>query len=516
MKIDLVKEALKPLENKDLINLEGFIKRHKNSKNRKDLQLLNLIVHQPELKPSENQMLLFGKKNRKAYHQLRNRLLEDITHFVALKFTKESNEPRLQNLMKAAQYYLQLGQIQLGWKLILKCETVALKEELYQELSHIYQIQIRYAHEIPDVPLKQISENKDRCLKALNNEYQLEIILAGLKIKLRNIKTHNPGIPLKTMVDTLLSENSLNLDNNLSPKFIYSILSSVRSLTLSTKKYIEFEELIRPILHRILKNGSTHHKDQYYISHLLYMTAHVLYRNRKFEECRQYHELFEEQIQQNQKHFIYFFPKSILLQAALESYTGNNEKSIELIEDAIQQYSKKMTRKSLLDMSLNLGVYYFQNENYKRCGQILIKLPKATPALVNKMGKEWFIRKKLIHIIQQFELGNLDMTSHLISDLKTKFKTTLQNPLYVRVHTFLGYIMDCIEKPEFVSSEEYKNHVQDTLERWPLDSEDIQAMAFFCWLKAKMLKKKYYQVLVETVNKGHQMFGSGLASLDEN
>ena len=32
-----------------------------------------------------------------------------------------------------------------------------------------------------------------------------------------------------------------------------------------------------------------------------------------------------------------------------------------------------------------------------------------------------------------------------------------------------------------------------------MEQEDLQAMAFYAWIKAKVYKKDYYQVLLETV-----------------
>ena len=72
--------------------------------------------------------------------------------------------------------------------------------------------------------------------------------------------------------------------------------------------------------------------------------------------------------------------------------------------------------------------------------------------------------------------------------------------MYRRIRTFLGFVQDCIDKPYWVATKEYYDYVDKTLERWPVEKEDLQAMAFYCWLKSKMIKKSYYYALVETVN----------------
>lgn len=72
--------------------------------------------------------------------------------------------------------------------------------------------------------------------------------------------------------------------------------------------------------------------------------------------------------------------------------------------------------------------------------------------------------------------------------------------MYSRVKTFVGLIRYYINYPEKVATQEFYDKVYSEIERLPTDREDLLAMAFFCWLKAKMKKASYYEVLVETVN----------------
>jgi hypothetical protein len=151
---------------------------------------------------------------------------------------------------------------------------------------------------------------------------------------------------------------------------------------------------------------------------------------------------------------------------------------------------------------LNLAVYYFQKEDFKMCNKTLYQIQNTDNWLQKKKGKEWVLRKNLIEVITQYELGNVDIALNRIKSFKKTHEKLLQLSMYQRVHTFLGFVEDIIKNPEKVSQPEYLEHVDQTLDRWPIQREDIQAMAFYCWLKSKMQKRKYYEVLIEAM----QMF----------
>jgi hypothetical protein len=115
------------------------------------------------------------------------------------------------------------------------------------------------------------------------------------------------------------------------------------------------------------------------------------------------------------------------------------------------------------------------------------------------MGKEWILRKNLDEILNLYERGNVEIAMNRIKSFEKQHATLLKLPIYSRVGTFLKFIRVCIDKPYWVSSKEFNARVNETLERWPIDQEDLIASSFYCWLKAKMLKKPFYYVMVETL-----------------
>jgi hypothetical protein len=66
---------------------------------------------------------------------------------------------------------------------------------------------------------------------------------------------------------------------------------------------------------------------------------------------------------------------------------------------------------------------------------------------------------------------------------------------------FLKFIRRMITNPELVATPAFAEEVKEASLGWPGEKEDIQAITFFCWLKSKMLRRNYYEVLLEAMQR---------------
>ncbi len=194
-----------------------------------------------------------------------------------------------------------------------------------------------------------------------------------------------------------------------------------------------------------------------------------------------------------------FYPRYLLLTAAMFSYSGKNQKAVDLLELAVEDDNVNIDLTNRLNMLLNLAVYYFQAEDYRLANQTLLKIQHTDKWCEKKMGMEWRFKKNLIEIIIQIELGNVEIALTRMKSIERYFSEFLEHSLYQRARIFLRLIRHVIEKPEAVKTPEFAKYVDDVVERLPGDKEDIQAMTFYCWLKSKMLGLNYYEVLVKTI-----------------
>ena len=102
--------------------------------------------------------------------------------------------------------------------------------------------------------------------------------------------------------------------------------------------------------------------------------------------------------------------------------------------------------------------------------------------------------------ISQFELGNSDIVDTRLKSIHRNFNDLFQQETYKRVFVFLQLVKKLNNQPNIATSKEFKEEVKKSFYFIEAEKEDIQAMSFYGWLKAKVENRKYYEVLLELVN----------------
>jgi hypothetical protein len=100
----------------------------------------------------------------------------------------------------------------------------------------------------------------------------------------------------------------------------------------------------------------------------------------------------------------------------------------------------------------------------------------------------------------RYELGNSDIVESRIRAMERNFKQLFKLPTYKRVHTFLKVVQALNKNPQIGVTQEFSQLVNSSFEFISAEVEDIQAMTFYMWIEAKIQKRKYYDVLVDSMN----------------
>jgi hypothetical protein len=501
--VDYIKDIIVSLHDDDVKEFRTFIQRQRSKKQRKDLQLFEILLEDKNLKAREICTMLYGNSsNMNAYHSIRKRLLKQLMEFLVLKRMDEdtTSASYIMGLISVSHFLFESNQGSTAWHYLLKSEELALRNEQYDLLDNIYNLQIAHANHKAAPAIETIINNWKTNKELADEDERANVAKMIIKYNLEKKIKEEVALDLHQEIERVLDEYQLDNVVFKRPKLLFNFLSIVRSAVLASKDYASFAPVIIDLFKETERKELFQNKDHYYKLSILYMICHVLYRSRNFALALEYLEQFKNEMGTHKKsHYAFFYPKYVLLYAAVKSYSGENEESIKVLEDAMPTVSVNSITDAL-NINLNLTVYQFQQEKYSEALRTLIKFEHSDSWYIKRMGAEWVMRKNLIELLTHFEKGNTDLALSKIVAFKKNHKKVLELPIYSRIKTFLGFIQDCIDKPYWVASKEYFEYVDNTLERWPLESEDLQAMAFYCWLKSKMLKKGYYYVLVETVN----------------
>ena len=284
------------------------------------------------------------------------------------------------------------------------------------------------------------------------------------------------------------------------PKLMYRIMSIIRSGIIAKKEFYSFEAFIIGGYQGIEAANGFSKSSHLYKLNLLYMIGHVLYRNRRFERAEVYLAMLRENMElYGGVHRAHFWPRYVMLLAACRVYLGKNDESIALLEELTTAGQVRLSLSQELNARLNLAVYYFQKEAFKTANQLLLEFGHSDQWYGKKLGREWVLKKNLIELIVQYELGNDDLAENRIRSMERSFEALFEHPVYQRALAFLGFIRKMIEQPDFVETEEYEKQVRATLVNVPREQEDLQAMTFYSWLKSKLVGQPYYEVLLDVV-----------------
>jgi len=230
------------------------------------------------------------------------------------------------------------------------------------------------------------------------------------------------------------------------------------------------------------------------------MIAHVLYRNRKFESAEEYlFELNKGMQEHKGSHLKLFHAKYVLLLAAVKCYQGHLNQAVLILEESQANEIALFTAHDKIKLLINLSIYYFQKEEHRKALRTANSIGHTDNWYEKNLGKEWVFKKNLMEILLQIEAGNDDIALSRIRWFEKTYGALFTHPLYSRAKIFLHLIKIMIKDPEKFKSQETKDQIEHNLTVIPEEQEDLQAMAFYAWLKSKVLKSNYYEVLLNTV-----------------
>lgn len=499
--MDTLRETIHSLSTEERKEFRHFINRQRHRNQRKDLALFELLLGEEDLKPREVVSRFYDDGNMNAYHTLRKRLTQHLQDFISLKIKEQDDSAyaHISGVLSVSRYLLSKNRPAVALKFLDKAEKLAEQNEVYELLDTIYSLEIKHAHRL-NKPVTDLIAKWKWSRSQREEEEKISMAYGLIRARLEQMKHDGTDEDLLLITQSALEELEVDADALLRPALMYMIVAMTRSSLISSKSYYQFEPYVISAYERIMGNGGFKKKDHLYELWFLYMISHVLYRNRQFDRCKIYLDrLLDAITRYGSLHVNMFYPRYILLKGAVLSYSGSNSEAIVVLEEALNDGTFKPDLINRLNVILNLAVYYFQAEDFKKANRTLLEIQHTDNWCEKKMGKEWRFKKNLIEIIIQIELGNSEIALNRIRTLERYFDEFLNQQTYQRARIFLRFIKLVVEKPEEVKSEEFTERVDQMIDRLPGDREDIQAMTFFCWLKSKMMGKAYYPVLIQTI-----------------
>jgi hypothetical protein len=498
--MDFLEQTVDHLSTEERSEFRLFLQ--KQRQNRRDLQLFDLLTLSE--KPTSRLMAekLYQPLNLNAYHSLRKRLMAQLFTFVVSKrlqadATMASN---VMGMISMGRFMLEKRAGDVASYFFSRAEQTARKNGQTELLGTIYHLYIAHSDEL-NVDLDEVidkwSANNEKHLARQKMDIAYALIRKNLAAARKSGTTLDP----EAIIDTVFREFQITSEEANDAAYMYKLVAMARSAIVSTKDYHRLEPFLIRIYSRMAEAHAFTKRDGHHQMGFLYMISHVLYRNRKFSEALPWIAAMEKVLPFQSFRATVYYPKYMALRAAIASYSGKNMEAIELMKNLLQAKHVRVPVTEKLNMQLNLAVYYFQSSDFKRALKSIMEIGHSDKWIEEKMGKEWRFKMNMIELIVQCELGNEDVALTRIRSVEKYFSGFLTHPVYQRAKVFLKFIRRMITNPELVATPAFAEEVKEASLGWPGEKEDIQAITFFCWLKSKMLRRNYYEVLLEAMQR---------------
>ncbi len=502
-----LKELLLTFNDDEITDLRAFINRYGVKEDRLDYQLIDLLRSGKEYSGEEMVVSLYqDPKKKAAYHTLRKRLFRNVSDFVTLRTVEEDHTASgpLMSMILLVKYLVENDCHELAWKHLDKAQSVAEESDQFSLLHDIYLLKLEYAKLNPNYNIEEIFERVEVNKKYRDEEERFQMAFSAVQISLREHKK-NMHFELEHIMQENFDRFDLHDILESRPKFIYKLIEMVRSAKMTTKGFLDFEPFVEGHYRNIKENGFKE-KDLEYQSGILYILVHTKFRNKKFNECKEFcedlHALLYKMPKALKKKF---HLKLTLVQAAVYAYTDKVDEAIECLDSILESNDYKKNEEAIMTALVNKSIYLLFQGKTKDANKIHAQFPFTDKQVEKKMGKEWALKKSLIVVIYQFEMENYELVISLIRNFQRNYSDLLKLDIYKRVKNFSFVIRDLASHSHQLGDKANWESIDSKFETLTFDEEDLQAMTFFSWLRARVNGIDYYPSLLAHIeHKGNQ------------
>lgn len=499
--MDNLRTIIHTLNEDDQKEFIYFIQRQGKKHKRKDVALFHLLKGKKELKLRHIQAKLYPEKaNAAAYHALRKRLMRQLIDFIMLKRMGEdrTNASVIMGMISLSTYLFDQQINNLAWRYLKKAEKLALEHEHYDLLNNLYKLMIEYADKEEADDLYETIKKYEANKLLADEDERASMANSVIKLKLKEVRQKGKDLNFDRNIEEVLEAYQLKTAVHRRAGLFYKLMSIARSAVLVRKDYYAFETYIIEQFEQFEANvGFSPHHQEYRLE-LLYMIAHVLYRNKRFSESLEYLKQLETALDPKSKGlYIRFYARYILLQAANYTFLNRLDTAIQLLENLLSQPPFKLSIKTTLNARFNLGIYYTLRQDYRKAIKCSLEMTHSDTWMAKKMGKEWVVRKNLSELLLQYDLGNYQIVGQRLKHFRKKYTDMMELPEYSKAKIYLHFLQKLLDERETLSYIAFHEEIMNSFPFLTFEEEDIQEVFFYTWLKSKAAQLPYYEVLLD-------------------
>lgn len=489
--MDFIKETILTLTQKEKEEFERFLSRKQSKKERKDLQVFDIlfdIYHRAK----EEDKTLKGDQN---YHAIRKRLSKELENFLVLKHCYIDNNFETTLLM--IKHFISLKRYEIAWELLIKEEQ---KAESVSNAELGLRIQRMKLDIMPYYGGEHFEETKKRVVQLRSFQSKADRIQLTF-IQIQNAlstKIHKGDVDsTQLLIDDILYEYDLTDQLEKDPFIYFKIIETLRAKYLIDKKYKSFAQVVQRYYDKMQKSFNYENIDYVIRGQVEYIMAHAYFRVRNFHKSKDHLDKLFLLMQSYEIINKNYSPRYISLKSSIDVFENRLEEAIKEHQIFLEKYSAKLTVREQLNLSLNLVAYQVYAGLYSKANKILIHMHHSDSYYQKHMGREWLIRKELIRAVVQVELKNVEIAIKILEHLKSKHADMFESEQYSMVKFYINTLLKYLNDPYQTSEEAINQMEQQTNFINERLFDDPKLLAFYAWLKSKVLKRDLYEVMLD-------------------
>ena len=490
---------------------------NENETETQEIKLVTILLEQPDISRDDLMSRFYTKPNRNGLDAIRKRVIKKLKAYVVTLMQDPEKSPLgaiLTDIVVAEFYRPRQAEIPAR-HFIDSAEDRAEQHRHHDLLDGLYSYRTRH-ESILKTSRDLLAKKRKANAPLFEKKRQLELACADIQIDLNNAIRDGSILDPDRIIDDVLNKLKLTKEETNIPEFQLSMMTIFRSGMISTKQYFRLEPIILARYEALKKSGAFNKGTVEAELGFLYMLAHAHMRNRKFDLMDLRLKQMEPLLQKGFWAHTIYYPKYISLKARRESAQGENKSGIVTLDQGIERMAGTGFAKERLNMELNRVVFWFHEEDFRKSKNLLFQINHNNAGLNDTMGEEWCFKMNLISLIVLHELKDIEAALSQLNRLRKNFRSFLIKPGYSHAKLFLNLIAKVIYNPDVVLEKSFRKKVAKAMENFELKEYDLQSVTFFCWLKCKIQKRNYYEVLLEELNTEGKRFDIGENNLPKN
>jgi hypothetical protein len=453
-----------------------FVGRTKQSKERKDLILFNIIKNSPSDDVNKKAIDKLKVKSNN-YYQLKNRVYHDLNNSIVWQHISKDHQSQSFSFVLLSRVYKNKGELEIAYHYLKTAEKEGIKNELYEILSIVYSEIIELSHELISVDLDHYLKLKIENSLVVQEIDEIDALLAKL---MYDIKTKQNFAKSDASVLELLSkyykENVKKKTVLDSPRFRLRLFKMYSRLLLQKEDYTSLEQFLVRSYNDFVSDGlfnRSNHNDK--LTLLTYLT-NCFYKTKQYSKSLEFAEILNVAMKEfdgflNEKYVFYYF-NSLVLNYSVK----DKEKALDVLKEAKNNASIKKLPAYISFIYLNTSLIYFQQEKYSLASTNISRLIQQDDFL--SLDKVFQLKLLIVELIIRLELNQEDRILKQVRFINKEYKSTLSKNQLKRDAQVLELIVMVLNKEDISSKVE-----SITSSKSDEQSRSIDIISYNDWMK---------------------------------